>query len=236
MFVWGGKEKKHASSDTLVLHMTYSTCVCVTLARCLRSSSLPDFDDAVSGRGDDEALRRLKRGDVCDDVVVSHRERFRSAARRVLHHPTLLFTVDLLQRRSGCHWCLCLNFTTTHRSWRWNRRIYWTWTREHLSEQVSVQVWEACREDSMLSLVPKGLQNKMSYGSTWSEIGDFCFWLKKEKKLPWMNVERNFIHFKWNLQQKMCRKSLNQTNGWNGSETETKTRDTTSLVVEYATY
>lgn len=89
------------SLNTLILHMTYCTCMCVRmlLACCLGSSSLPDFDDTVSGRGDDEALRRLKGGDISDDVMVSHREGFWAAAWRVLHHTALLFTVDLLQRQ-----------------------------------------------------------------------------------------------------------------------------------------
>lgn len=67
-------------------------CVCT-----VGVPSLPDLDDAVSGRGDDEALRRLKGGDVGDDVMVSHREGFWAAARRVLHHAALLLAVDLLQ-------------------------------------------------------------------------------------------------------------------------------------------
>lgn len=61
--------------------------------------SLPDFDDAVSGRGDDEALRGLKGGDVRDDVMVSYREGLRAAAGRVLGGAALLLAVDLLQRQ-----------------------------------------------------------------------------------------------------------------------------------------
>lgn len=129
-----GKEK-HVSSDTPV-YTWRAVCVCCL---CL---SLPDFDDAVSGWSDDEALRRLKRGDVGDDVVVSHRERFRSTARRVLHHPTLLFTVDLLQRRSG-HLCLCSDFTLTHSSLS---------TRDKLSQF-------RC-EKTKLQLVPNTVQDR----------------------------------------------------------------------------
>lgn len=64
-----------------------------------RLLSLPHFDDSVSGRRDDETLRRLERGDVGDDVMVSYREGFWAAAWRVLHHAALLFAVDLLQEK-----------------------------------------------------------------------------------------------------------------------------------------
>lgn len=67
---------------------------------CDEPPSLPDFDDPVSGRGDDEALRGLEGGHVGDDVVVSHRERLGPAAGGVLHHAALLLTVDLLQTGS----------------------------------------------------------------------------------------------------------------------------------------
>lgn len=73
--------------------------VCVHVRMCalaVSPSSLPHLDDTVSGRRDDEALRRLEGGDVSDDVVVSHREGFWAAARRVLHHAALLFTVNFL--------------------------------------------------------------------------------------------------------------------------------------------
>lgn len=63
-----------------------------------RSLSLPDFDDSVSGRGDDEALCGLEGGDVGDDVMVSDRKRLWAAARRVLRRAALLFAVDLLRR------------------------------------------------------------------------------------------------------------------------------------------
>lgn len=59
-------------------------------------TSLPHFDDAVSGRGNDEALRGLEGGDVSDDVMVSDRKGLWAAAGRVLHHTALLFAVNLL--------------------------------------------------------------------------------------------------------------------------------------------
>lgn len=62
----------------------------------LLASSLPHLDDAVPGRGDDEALRCLEGGDVRDDVVVTHRQRLWAAARRVVNHVALLLAVDLL--------------------------------------------------------------------------------------------------------------------------------------------
>ena len=94
------------AADFLCQTIRTWTCVCVCVCVCVwchcrRSSSLPDFDDAVSGRGDDEALCGLKGGDVSDDVMVTHREGFWAAARRILHHAALLFTVDLLQRHQS---------------------------------------------------------------------------------------------------------------------------------------
>lgn len=77
--------------------------------------SLPHLDDAVSGRGDDEALRRLEGGDVRDDVMVSHREGLWAAARRVLHHAALLFAVDLLQRHDGKHTSMWASTHHNHR-------------------------------------------------------------------------------------------------------------------------
>lgn len=69
--------------------------VCVACHSC----SLPHFDDSVSGRRDDEALRGLKGGDVSDDVMVPHGQGFWAAARRVLCRAALLFTVDFLHRQ-----------------------------------------------------------------------------------------------------------------------------------------
>lgn len=79
--------------------------------------SLPHLDDAVSGRGDDEALRGLEGGDVRDDVMMTHREGLRAAAGRVLGGAALLLAVDLLQRQEGVgsepH---CQNISQTLRS------------------------------------------------------------------------------------------------------------------------
>lgn len=75
-----------------------TSCVRARVYVCARwPSSLPHLDNTVSGRGDNETLRRLEGGDISDDVMMSHREGFWAAARRVLHHATLLFTVNFLR-------------------------------------------------------------------------------------------------------------------------------------------
>lgn len=75
------RELKKTKSEHVSLNMYPRVCVGVCVFCWRSSSSLPDFDDAVSGRGDDEALCGLKGGNVSDDVMVSHGEGFWAAAR-----------------------------------------------------------------------------------------------------------------------------------------------------------
>lgn len=63
--------------------------------------SLPDFYNAISRGGYNEALGCLEGGNVSNNVMVAHRQGLWTSARGILCGTSLLLTVNLLMIKKG---------------------------------------------------------------------------------------------------------------------------------------